>query len=48
MREEENSILDQSGSEYFILGLTVLSEEYIWPSGISVRINVKSEWDPLV
>lgn len=48
MREEEKATSGKYGREYFILGMTVLSGEYIYPKGISVRINICSELNSLV
>lgn len=48
MREEEEATTGKYCSEYFILGMTVLSREYFYPNGISVSINICSELNSLV
>lgn len=48
MREEEKATSGKYDSEYFILGMTVLSGEYIYPNGNSVRINICSGLNSLV
>lgn len=43
MGEEEKANSGKYGREYFILGTTVLSGQYIYSNRISVRINICSE-----
>lgn len=48
MRDEEKATSGKYGMEYIILGMPVLPGEYIYPTGISVRINICLELNFLV
>lgn len=48
MSDEEKATSGKYGMEYIILGMPVLPGEYIYPNGISVRINTCSELNFLV
>lgn len=48
MRNEEKDTSGKYGMVYIIVGMPTLPREYIYPNGISVRINICSELNFLV
>lgn len=48
MRHKEKATSGKYGMKYIILGMPVLPGKFICPKGISIRINICSEFNFLV